>query len=163
MKFANHKNPLRTQSRADGLGQPTASAAVWSLAVLPCPSKKNVNLWLDRSRRPGGVGSCALDTFSGSIARVWGCLETFWNRFLFENNWTRWKTVVSKKGPSALFSPPARMSKGSNVFSKSVAGCRIRKHLFCWELWSSRNCHQWQKLPSSVLALVKCKAVLKAT
>ena len=82
---------------------PANSAWLVSRHPLPCPSKKNVNLWLDRSRRPGGVGSCALNPFSGSTARVWDCLETFWKRFLFENKWTRWKTVVSKKGTSDFF------------------------------------------------------------
>ena len=141
--------------RALGYCQCDPRTIVSSATMLPCPAKKNVNLWLDRSRRAGGVGSCALDTFSGSIARVWDCLETLWKPFLFENKWACWKTVVSKKGASDFFSPPTCMSKESNVFCKSVAS--LGKHLFCWEIWSSRNCHQWQKPPSPVLALMSCQ------
>ena len=92
-------------ARSRSISDRDLSLAKWESRFigLPCPSKKNVNLWLDRSRRPGGVGSCALDTFSGSIPRVWDCLETFWKRFVFENKRTRWKTVVSKKGASDFF------------------------------------------------------------
>ena len=65
--------------------------------------QKNVNLWLDRSRRPEGVRRCASEGFWDTTARVWGCSETVWKHLPVENDHTCWKNTVSKTGCSVFF------------------------------------------------------------
>ena len=62
----------------------------WNTLHVPCPSKKNFTLWIDRISTPGRVSKNPLEGGSQTFARVWDFKDFEKYLFLFENERKTW-------------------------------------------------------------------------